>query len=182
MSIDDINTITPKRESAQREMEQGIVEFSTHVLGEGRKQASGQSYSQLYGLGKFVFTLVATNRSDMTDPAMAGPGRLLYVDPPCANECAEIVRNVPFSPTESGAETILQGTEHIVRIWQLSDRMDDNGGGLEDDQPQVLVVLEDFVRAQDMVDSNVSVVQRKKYEVLRAKFASPPVRTGGNDG
>ncbi|KAG1729669.1 P-loop containing nucleoside triphosphate hydrolase protein [Suillus paluster] len=132
--------------------------------------------------------------------------KLLYVDLPSPDERVEIVRTlvrkVPFAPTEQGAETILQGAECIVRekcdgysgadlaavvreagvialkrVLGALDQMDESGG-LVEDRPQVLVVLEDFVRAQDKVGPSVSAVQRRKYEALRAKFAGLPVRTG----
>lgn len=133
--------------------------------------------------------------------------KLLYVDLPSADERVEIVRTlvrkVPFASTEIGAETVLRGAEHIVRekcdgysgadlaavvreagvvalrrVLGALDQMDDSGGSLVENQPRVVVVLEDFVRAQDKVGPSVSAVQRKKYEALRAKFAGLPVRTG----
>ncbi|KAG1774505.1 P-loop containing nucleoside triphosphate hydrolase protein [Suillus placidus] len=133
--------------------------------------------------------------------------KLLYVDLPSADERVEIVRTlvrkVPFGPTDPSAETILRGVEHIVRekcdgysgadlaavvreagvvalrrVLGALDQMDDSGGGLVENQPRVVVVLEDFVCAQDKVCPSVSAVQRRKYEALRAKFAGLPVRTG----
>ncbi|KAG1820853.1 ribosome biogenesis ATPase RIX7 [Suillus subaureus] len=133
--------------------------------------------------------------------------KLLYVDLPSTDERVEVlrtlVRKVPFAPTEPGAETILQGAECIVRekcdgysgadlaavvreagvvalrrVLGALDQMDDSGGGLVENQPRVVVVLEDFVRAQDKVGPSVSTVQRRKYEALRAKFAGLPVRAG----
>jgi ribosome biogenesis ATPase len=133
--------------------------------------------------------------------------KLLYVDLPSADERVEIlrtlVRKVPFAATEPGAETILQGAEQIVRekcdgysgadlaavvreagvvalrrVLGALDQMDDGSGDLVENQPRVVVVLEDFVRAQDKVGPSVSAVQRRKYEALRTKFAGLPVRTG----
>ncbi|KAG1842530.1 aspartic peptidase domain-containing protein [Suillus subalutaceus] len=150
------------------------------------------SHSYLnHGLGsrKAVYDIAATNCPDMIDPAMVRPGRLdklLYVDLPSADERVEIlrtlVRKVPFAPTESGAETILQGAESIVREKcddysgaSLAAVMDDSGGVLVENQPRVVLVLEDFVQAQDKVGPSVSAVQRGKYEALRAKFTGLPV-------
>jgi ribosome biogenesis ATPase len=134
--------------------------------------------------------------------------KLLYVDLPSADERVEIlrtlVRKVPLAPTEPDAETVLQGVECIVRetcdgysgadlaavireagvvalkrVLGALDEMDESGSAVEDgDRPRVLVVLEDFVRAQDKVAPSVSAAQRRKYEALRAKFAGLPVRTG----
>lgn len=133
--------------------------------------------------------------------------KLLYVDLPSADERVEIVRTlvrkVPFASTEPGAETILRGAEHIVRekcdgysgadlaavvreagvvalrrVLGALDQMDDGSGDSVENQPRVVVVLEDFVRAQDKVGPSVSAVQRRKYEALRSKFAGLPVRTG----
>ncbi|KAG0696210.1 P-loop containing nucleoside triphosphate hydrolase protein [Suillus ampliporus] len=132
--------------------------------------------------------------------------KLLYVDLPSADERVEIVRTlvrkVPFALTDPSAETILQCAEHIVRdkcdgysgadlaavvreagvialkrVLGALDQMDESGG-LVEDRPRVLVVLEDFMRAQDKVGPSVSAAQRRKYEALRAKFAGLPVRTG----
>lgn len=134
--------------------------------------------------------------------------KLLYVDLPRPDERVEIVRTlvrkVPLVPTEQDAETVLQGVERMVRekcdgysgadlaavireagvvalkrVLGALDQMDESGGATEDrDRPRVLVVLEDFVCAQDKVGPSVSAVQRRKYEALRAKFAGLPVRTG----
>ncbi|KAG2147748.1 P-loop containing nucleoside triphosphate hydrolase protein [Suillus bovinus] len=133
--------------------------------------------------------------------------KLLYVDLPSADERVEIIRTlarkIPFAPTEPGTETILQGAEQIVqekcdgysgadlaavvreagvvalrRVLGALEQIDDGGGSLVENQPRVVVVLEDFVRAQDKVGPSVSAVQRRKYEALRAKFAGLPVRTG----
>ncbi|OAX42577.1 AAA-domain-containing protein [Rhizopogon vinicolor AM-OR11-026] len=117
-----------------------------------------------------------------------------------------LVRKVPLAPTEPDAETVLQGVEHVMRekcdgysgadlaavvreagvaalkrVLGALDQMDESGcvvADLDRDRPRVLVLLEDFVRAQDKVGPSVSAVQRRKYEALRAKFAGLPVRTG----
>ncbi|KAG0696214.1 P-loop containing nucleoside triphosphate hydrolase protein, partial [Suillus ampliporus] len=139
---------------------------------------------------KSVYVIAATNRPDMIDPAMVRPGRLdklLYVDLPSADERVEIVRTLV-------RKTILQCAEHIVRdkcdgysgadlaavvreagvialkrVLGALDQMDESGG-LVEDRPRVLVVLEDFMRAQDKVGPSRCAV--------RAKFAGLPVRTG----
>ncbi|KAG2064020.1 AAA-domain-containing protein [Suillus decipiens] len=195
--FDELDALVPRRDESMSESSARVV---------------NTLLTELDGLDsrKAVYVIAATNRPDMIDPAMVRPGRLdklLYVDLPSADERVEIVRTlvrkVPLAPTEPGAETILQGAEHIVRekcdgysgadlaavvreagvvalrrVLGALDQMDDSGGGLAENQPRVVVVLEDFVRAQDKVGPSVSAVQRRKYEALRAKFAGLPVRTG----
>ncbi|KAG1842531.1 P-loop containing nucleoside triphosphate hydrolase protein [Suillus subalutaceus] len=195
--FDELDALVPRRDESMSESSARVV---------------NTLLTELDGLDsrKAVYVIAATNRPDMIDPAMVRPGRLdklLYVDLPSADERVEIlrtlVRKVPFAATEPGAETILQGAEHIVRekcdgysgadlaavvreagvvalrrVLGALDQMDDSGGGLVENQPRVVVVLEDFIRAQDKVGPSVSAVQRRKYEALRAKFAGLPVRTG----
>ncbi|KAG1868594.1 P-loop containing nucleoside triphosphate hydrolase protein [Suillus subluteus] len=195
--FDELDALVPRRDESMSESSARVV---------------NTLLTELDGLDsrKAVYVIAATNRPDMIDPAMVRPGRLdklLYVDLPSADERVEIlrtlVRKVPFAATELGAETILQGVEHIVRencdgysgadlaavvreagvvalrrVLGALDQMDDSGVGLVENQPRVVVVLEDFIRAQDKVGPSVSAVQRRKYEALRAKFAGLPVRTG----
>lgn len=55
------------------------------------------------------------------------------------------------------------------------------GGGGGEDEDEVVVCLEDFVGALEKVPPSVSMVQRRKYEMLRSKFSGLPVRSGKGD-
>jgi ribosome biogenesis ATPase len=113
-----------------------------------------------------------------------------------------MVRKVPLGEGgggEVGVKEVLEGVETIVReqcegysgadlaalvreagvialrkTLGVLDEMDDSTG--EDARPlNVKVGVQDFVRALDKVGPSVSVVQRRKYEGLRSKFAGLPV-------
>ena len=64
--IDEIDAITPKRESAQREMEKRIVAQLLTCLDELALEKTG---------GKAVIVIAATNRPDSLDPALRRGGR-----------------------------------------------------------------------------------------------------------
>ena len=64
--IDEIDAITPKRESAQREMEKRIVAQLLTCLDDLALEKTG---------GKAVIVLAATNRPDSLDPALRRGGR-----------------------------------------------------------------------------------------------------------
>ncbi|KAI4160275.1 MAG: hypothetical protein LQ342_005867 [Letrouitia transgressa] len=64
--IDEIDAITPKRESAQREMEKRIVAQLLTCMDELALEKTG---------GKAVIVLAATNRPDSLDPALRRGGR-----------------------------------------------------------------------------------------------------------
>ena len=66
MFIDEIDAITPKRESAQREMERRIVGQLLTCLDDLALEKTG---------GKPVIVLAATNRPDSIDPALRRAGR-----------------------------------------------------------------------------------------------------------
>jgi ribosome biogenesis ATPase len=129
--------------------------------------------------------------------------KLLYVDLPGKGERVEIVRTlvrgVPLGEEGEG-ECVLEGVEVLVRdrcegysgadlaalvreagVMALRktlgalDDMDDAPTAEQQEVPSVKVVLQDFVRALDKVGPSVSVVQRRKYEALRSKFAGLPV-------
>ena len=113
-----------------------------------------------------------------------------------------MVRKVPLGNGEGGDEVkeVTEGIEAIVRercegysgadlaalvreagvialrkTLGALDEMDD-GTGEGDRRPlSIKVGVQDFVRALDKVGPSVSVVQRRKYEGLRSKFAGLPV-------
>lgn len=66
MFIDEIDAITPKRESAQREMERRIVAQLLTCMDDLDVSRTG---------GKPVIVLAATNRPDSLDPALRRAGR-----------------------------------------------------------------------------------------------------------
>ncbi|PIL32362.1 transporter [Ganoderma sinense ZZ0214-1] len=71
------------------------------------------------------------------------------------------------------------GVVALKRTLGALDAMEAEGEARELEQ-RVLVSAEDFARALEKVQPSVSVVQRRKYEALRSKFAGLPVR-GGKD-
>ena len=91
--IDEIDSITPKRESSQREMEKRIVAQLLTCMDDLALDKTG---------GKAVIVLAATNRPDALDPALRRGGRF----------DKEINMSVP---NESVREKILQAlTRHMV--------------------------------------------------------------------
>lgn len=98
--IDEIDAITPKRESAQREMEKRIVAQLLTCMGDDLSlEKTG---------GKAVIVLAATNRPDSLDPALRRGGRF----------DKEINLGVP---NEVGREKILRA---LTRQMVLSDNLD----------------------------------------------------------
>lgn len=67
-------------------------------------------------------------------------------------------------------------------LEELEEMEGEGGRGRGEVGPRVVVMAADFVRAVDKVGPSVSVVQRRKYEALRTKFAGLPVRVKGDDG
>jgi ribosome biogenesis ATPase len=99
MFIDEIDSITPKRESSQREMEKRIVAQLLTCMDDLSLDKTG---------GKAVIVLAATNRPDALDPALRRGGRF----------DKEINMSVP---SEAVREQILRAlTRHMV----LSDDFD----------------------------------------------------------
>ena len=56
----------------------------------------------------------------------------------------------------------------------------DSGGNVA--VPQMVVQVDDFIKALDKVGPSVSVSQRRKYEALRSNFAGLPLRSAKDDG
>lgn len=99
MFIDEIDAITPKRESAQREMEKRIVAQLLSCLDDLDPETND---------GKAVVVLAATNRPDSIDPALRRGGRF----------DKEIIMPVP---NEKVREKILRA---LTRKSKLSDDVD----------------------------------------------------------
>jgi len=75
------------------------------------------------------------------------------------------------------------GVIALKRTLGALDEMEDVAGagvGAEE-TPKVTVGLPDFIKALDKVSPSVSVVQRRKYQNLRSKFAGLPVRVGKDE-
>ncbi|KAI0833805.1 AAA-domain-containing protein [Trametes gibbosa] len=132
--------------------------------------------------------------------------KLLYVDLPTAHERAEIVRKMTRKVPLGGstdADTALQvidalvydrcegysgadlaalvreaGVAALKRTLGALDAMDASEGTGADFAQRVVVSIDDFAQALEKVQPSVSVVQRRKYESLRSKFAGLPVRSG----
>ncbi|KAI9067699.1 AAA-domain-containing protein [Trametes sanguinea] len=131
--------------------------------------------------------------------------KLLYVDLPTADERAEIVRKmtrkVPLGgdpdATQHTIEALVRercegysgadlaalvreaGVGALKRTLGALDAMEAEtaADGVPREEQRVLVTVEDFAQALEKVQPSVSVVQRRKYEALRSKFAGLPVRT-----
>lgn len=74
------------------------------------------------------------------------------------------------------------GVIALKRTLGALDEMEDvAGGGVDVETPKVTVRLSDFIKALDKVSPSVSVVQRRKYQNLRSKFAGLPVRVGKDE-
>lgn len=97
--IDEIDAITPKRESAQREMEKRIVAQLLTCMDDLALEKTG---------GKAVIVLAATNRPDSLDPALRRGGRF----------DKEINLGVP---NEAVREQILRA---LTREMHLSENLD----------------------------------------------------------
>lgn len=97
--IDEIDAITPKRESAQREMEKRIVAQLLTCMDDLALEKTG---------GKPVIVLAATNRPDSLDPALRRGGRF----------DKEINLNVPGEPVR---EQILRA---LTKDMNLADDLD----------------------------------------------------------
>lgn len=97
--IDEIDAITPKRESAQREMEKRIVAQLLTCMDDLALEKTG---------GKAVIVLAATNRPDSLDPALRRGGRF----------DKEINLSVPSEPVR---EQILTA---LTRDMQLAGEVD----------------------------------------------------------
>ena len=152
---------------------------------------------------KAVYVIAATNRPDMIDPAMCRPGRLdklLYVDLPSATERAEIIRTMIQTRSVPLDDDALPAVEELVRtrcegysgadlaalvreaaVGALRQRIDDLEAGLElsltqEEGVDMRVGIKEFELALDKLEPSVSTAQRRRYELLKTKFAGLPVR------
>lgn len=78
---------------------------------------------------------------------------------------------------EAGVAT-LRRTLGALDVLDSSSHMTTNG----QEEGEIVVCVDDFVRALDKVPPSVSVAQRRRYEALRSKFAGLPVRDGKDKG
>ncbi|KXN82978.1 hypothetical protein AN958_01983 [Leucoagaricus sp. SymC.cos] len=69
------------------------------------------------------------------------------------------------------------GVVALRRTLGALDAMDNSTSDGIEGEDEIVVCLDDFVKALDKVPPSVSVAQRRKYETLRSKFSGLPVRT-----
>jgi ribosome biogenesis ATPase len=70
------------------------------------------------------------------------------------------------------------GVVALRRALGTLEQMESTSSGDGTDDVRVVVTVPDFRRALEKVQPSVSVVQRRRYEALRSKFAGLPVRAG----
>ena len=153
---------------------------------------------------KQVFVIGATNRPDILDPAMVRPGRLdklLYVDLPSPAERAEVLKalakKTPLADDVdldkiafdqrcdglSGADlSALVREAAVAALREMFTSIDLDGPPLaapvsvEDGGPGLAKVeMRHFETAVSRANPSVSMQQRRRFEVLRKKFAGQPV-------
>jgi ribosome biogenesis ATPase len=153
---------------------------------------------------KQVFVIGATNRPDILDPAMVRPGRLdklLYVDLPSPAERVEVLKaltkKTPLSEDVnldkialdqradglSGADlSALVREAAVAALREMFTTIDLDGPPLaaptsvEDGGTGLAKVeMRHFETALARANPSVSQQQRRRFEVLRKKFAGQPV-------
>jgi len=183
--FDELDALVPRRDDALSESSARVVNtLLTELDGLDARRA--------------VYVIAATNRPDMIDPAMCRPGRLdklLYVDLPSAEERGEIVRTlvrrVPLGDEVERAEVERMVRERgegysgadlaaVVReagvvalrrsLGALEQMEADGAAAVGEEQPKIVVGVQDFDRALQKVRPSVSAAQRRKYASLRVKL------------
>ncbi|GAA5901951.1 putative AAA family ATPase RIX7 [Sporobolomyces salmoneus] len=189
--FDELDAMVPRRDDSLSESSARIVNtLLTELDGlESRKQ---------------VFVIGATNRPDILDPAMVRPGRLdklLYVDLPSPAERTEVLKaltkKTPLSSDVnlekialdqkadglSGADlSALVREAAVAALREMFSTIDLDGPPLaapvsvEDGGPGIAKVeMRHFETALLRANPSVSGQQRRRFEVLRKKFAGQPV-------
>ncbi|GAA6047906.1 hypothetical protein JCM3770_006418 [Rhodotorula araucariae] len=196
--FDELDAMVPRRDDSLSESSARIVNtLLTELDGlEPRKQ---------------VFVIGATNRPDILDPAMCRPGRLdklLYVDLPSAAERVEILRACarktplaadvdlaavaahPRADGLSGADLaalVREAATSAVKELFASLDLDLDGPALGappagQDGLQARVEMRHFAAALERANPSVSRQQRRRFELLRKRFAGQPVGHRGEAG
>jgi ribosome biogenesis ATPase len=133
---------------------------------------------------KLVFVIAATNRPDMIDPAMLRPGRLdkaLYVDLPNPQERLSILqtltRNTPLgddvdltSVANHKATEGMSGADLAALVREASVNTIRDVFYRQMDR-QKTVSMHDFETAFTKISRSVSERDKKRYELLKVKFA-----------
>ncbi|GAA6010879.1 hypothetical protein JCM11491_004579 [Sporobolomyces phaffii] len=189
--FDELDAMVPRRDDSLSESSARIVNtLLTELDGlESRKQ---------------VFVIGATNRPDILDPAMVRPGRLdklLYVDLPTAAERVEVLKaltkKTPVADDValdrialdaradglSGADlSALVREAAVAALREMFTSIDLDGPPLaaptavEDGGTGIAKVeMRHFETALARANPSVSAQQRRRFEVLRKKFAGQPV-------
>ncbi|GAA5924963.1 putative AAA family ATPase RIX7 [Sporobolomyces koalae] len=187
--FDELDAMVPRRDDSLSESSARIVNtLLTELDGlESRKQ---------------VFVIGATNRPDILDPAMVRPGRLdklLYVDLPSPAERVEILKaltkKTPLSDDVnlekialdtradglSGADlSALVREAAVASLREMFTSIDLDGPPVTTPQDgassgPAKVEMRHFETALARANPSVSVQQRRRFEVLRKKFAGQPV-------
>ncbi|GAA5984807.1 hypothetical protein JCM5350_004244 [Sporobolomyces pararoseus] len=189
--FDELDAMVPRRDDSLSESSARIVNtLLTELDGlESRKQ---------------VFVIGATNRPDILDPAMVRPGRLdklLYVDLPSPAERTEVLKaltkKTPLSSDVnlekialdqradglSGADlSALVREAAVAALREMFTSIDLDGPPLaaptsvEDGGTGLAKVeMRHFETALSRANPSVSPQQRRRFEVLRKKFAGQPV-------
>ncbi|GAA5845971.1 hypothetical protein JCM3766R1_001323 [Sporobolomyces carnicolor] len=190
--FDELDAMVPRRDDSLSESSARIVNtLLTELDGlESRKQ---------------VFVIGATNRPDILDPAMVRPGRLdklLYVDLPSPAERTEVLKaltkKTPLSADVdlekialdqradglSGADlSALVREAAVAALREMFSTIDLDGPPLTAPPTSVAdggtglarVEMRHFETALARANPSVSPQQRRRFEVLRKKFAGQPV-------
>ncbi|CEQ39170.1 SPOSA6832_00662, partial [Sporobolomyces salmonicolor] len=185
--FDELDAMVPRRDDSLSESSARIVNtLLTELDGlEPRKQ---------------VFVIGATNRPDILDPAMVRPGRLdklLYVDLPSPLERVEILRaltkKTPLKEDVdlekvaldaradglSGADlSALVREAAVASLREMFTSIDLDGPPLsaaDVGASLAKVEMRHFEAALARANPSVSPQQRRRFEVLRRKFAGQPV-------
>lgn len=179
--IDEIDAITPKRETAQREMERRIVAQLLTCMDDVALSKTG---------GKPVMVIGATNRPDSIDPALRRGGRFdhevcmpvpdqnarekilatlarnLRIDGNCS--FVELAKRTPgYVGADLNALVSAAGTAAIKRIFQTLSEPDMM---LDDSVPAPLKAISDISGANDNSHDNAN----DKISVVRSFLARYP--------
>lgn len=187
--FDELDAMVPRRDDS-------ISESSARVV--------NTLLTELDGLEprKQVFVIGATNRPDILDPAMVRPGRLdklLYVDLPSPDERVEILKaqtkRTPladdvdlravayadkvegFSGADLSAVVREAAVSALREVFAGLEMGDEDGGEAKpiELEGKVEVRMRHFEEAVRRTSPSVSVAQRRRFAVLKAKFAGQPV-------
>lgn len=93
------------------------------------------------------------------------------------SELAKSVRCEGYSGADLASLVREAGVVALRRTLGTLDAMYSSTSDVIQGEDEIMVGLDDFIKALDKVPPSVSVTQRRKYEALRSKFSGSPVRT-----